>query len=325
MLNKRILVLVSLLLISFLLIGCEFPWTVPEIVNHAPVITEIPDDTATVGVAYTFQVIATDADGDALTYSLTISPPGMEIDEYNGLITWTPSELVGAYGFTTVKVTDGVLYDTQSFTVTVEPVKPTEIEVTPDTMDLKVDETKTFTVTAHLSDGTTEDVTNLCGYVSNDPSVATVEAGKVTAVAKGIATITVTYKRLKANISVTVRIPMEITVDLPTFTVGIPAWFIVEMTANDDSGKSVTASFDWPISETDVQIAGTLETDFGSEVIFTLEEGDVFKSEEFIMEGTITVNFRGTFTSAGTYGTTLEVSTTDGILLCSKVITIVVE
>ncbi|GAJ22546.1 unnamed protein product, partial [marine sediment metagenome] len=127
----------------------------------------------------------------------------------------------------------------------------------------------------------------------------------------------------ETNISVTVREPAEITVDLPTFIVGGPYWFTVYINANDDVNKSVTASFDWPISETDVQIAGTLETDETSDLNFT-SIGDVFQTDPFTMKDA-EVNFRGTFTSAGTYSTTIEVKTTDGIPLCSKVITIVVE
>jgi len=87
-------------------------------VNHPPVITSIAVTSATKGQPYSYDVNATDSDGDTLTYSLTTKPSGMSINSSTGLITWTPT-VTGSFGVT-VKVSDGGLFDTQSFTVTVE-------------------------------------------------------------------------------------------------------------------------------------------------------------------------------------------------------------
>ncbi|MBA7549208.1 hypothetical protein ES705_41684 [subsurface metagenome] len=332
MLSKRIFVLVSLLLVSFLLVGCG---TTPLIVdNHAPVITSEAVTEATVGVAYTYNVEANDPDFDALTYFLIRNPSGMTIGKYTGVITWTPVT-AGSFGVT-VKVSDGVKSDTQSFTITIEPVaKFIGITVDPETMALEVGENGTFQVTANYSFGEPQVVTTDCVYTLPTPTtgVITVEAGSVTTAGVGTDTIFISYTEgggvtVTATIAVTVsrvRIPMEITVDLPpTFTVGEPYWFTVTMTANDDLGKSVKASFGWPISALGVKISGTLETDVGSDVTFALAD-DVFQSE-FTMEDTTTVYFRGTFDRAGAYLTTIEVRTSSGdVLLCEKVITIVVE
>ena len=324
MLSKRILVLVSLLLVSSFLVGCG---TTPPIVdNQAPSIDSSSITTAEVGVEYTYDVEATDPNLDALTYSLTRNPDGMEIDKHTGLITWE-YPTVGSFGVT-VKVSDGVLSDTQSFTVTVEPVaKLTGIVVTPDPMDLEVGEIGTFTVTAHYSSGDPEDVTGACVYTLTQPitGVITVEAPLVTADGVGTDTIFISYEGKTATISVTVsgvRIPMEIIVVMPTFTVGESAWFTVTMTANDDLGEPVIAYFEYPVSGVDL-IVGTLETDVGSDVTFT-DTGFGFQSE-FTMEDT-TVNFRGTFDEIGIYGTTITVETSPGgVLLCSKDIEIVVK
>ena len=319
MLSKKIFVLVSLLLVSFLLVGCG---TTPLIVdNHAPVITSTAVTEATVGVEYTYNVNANDPDGDALTYSLIRNPSGMEIDEDTGLITWE-DPIEGSHGVT-VKVSDGVLYVTQSFTVTVMPVAElTEIVVDPDTMALEVEGTGTFQVIAHYSFGLTKDVTHDtdCVYTLPTPNagVITVTAGSVEADGVGTDTIFISYTEggitATDNISVTiskVRIPMEIIVDLPTFTAGIPYWFTVGIKANDDVGKLVVASLSG-----DLEVIGDLEIEEGS--------GLNFETDEFIVEDA-TANFRGTFTSEGTYTITIEVKTTDGISLCSKEITILVE
>ena len=103
-----------LLTFPLLLMGCST--TVPD--NHAPVINSNPITSSLVGVPYTYDVEATDADGDTLTYSLTSSPAGMTINASSGVISWTPST-VGDYDVT-IEVTDGGSFDTQSFTITVD-------------------------------------------------------------------------------------------------------------------------------------------------------------------------------------------------------------
>jgi VCBS repeat-containing protein len=86
---------------------------------HAPVITSTPVTTATYGVAYSYQVVASDADGNPLTYSLTTAPAGMTISA-SGLVQWTPiKSQVGTAGVT-VRVTDSTTrFATQAYTITV--------------------------------------------------------------------------------------------------------------------------------------------------------------------------------------------------------------
>jgi hypothetical protein len=86
-------------------------------VNNAPVIISTPVTSATKNQAYSYDVTAADSDGDTLTYSLTTTPSGMSINSSTGLITWTPTT-AGAYNVT-VMVSDGALFDTQSYTITV--------------------------------------------------------------------------------------------------------------------------------------------------------------------------------------------------------------
>jgi len=77
-----------------------------EIVNFPPMIIE---DTKFHfdGTVYTYQVKATDPDGDLLVYSLKTAPPGMTIDPSSGLIQWNvPVETIGKTSIT-VSVTDG--------------------------------------------------------------------------------------------------------------------------------------------------------------------------------------------------------------------------
>jgi hypothetical protein len=91
--------------------------------NHPPLITSTAVTSATAGMAYRYDVEATDPDaGDVLGWSLVSSPTGMRIDPVSGLIEWTPSEAqVGSHPVS-VRVTDqGGLSAVQDFTILVAP------------------------------------------------------------------------------------------------------------------------------------------------------------------------------------------------------------
>jgi hypothetical protein len=103
-----------------------------ESTNQAPNITSTPITTATVDVLYTYNVDATDPNGDTLNYSLTTKPTGMTINSTTGLINWTPTTAQIGNNNVTVKVSDGNLIDTQSFTITVEDAGVTpNLKLTP--------------------------------------------------------------------------------------------------------------------------------------------------------------------------------------------------
>ena len=116
---KKYFMLLFFVLIITLGVGCNF-LSPPPIDNNIPVITSSPITSAIVGINYTYNVEATDEDGDTLVYSLTTKPAGMTIDSSVGLISWTPSA-EGDYSIT-VKVSDGKSTVTQSFTVTVSEI-----------------------------------------------------------------------------------------------------------------------------------------------------------------------------------------------------------
>jgi RHS repeat-associated protein len=92
---------------------------VGDINTAAPVISSNPDTIAEVYEEYQYQVTATDADLDSLTYSLSVAPASMTIDNQSGLVTWTPSgDEIGDHAVT-VRVSDGYTTTDQSFTLTV--------------------------------------------------------------------------------------------------------------------------------------------------------------------------------------------------------------
>ena len=84
--------------------------------NNPPVITSSAKTTAIVNEAYSYQVTATDAENDSLTYLLTTKPSGMNISA-TGLISWTPLNITKEN--VTVSVSDGTNTITQPFNIDV--------------------------------------------------------------------------------------------------------------------------------------------------------------------------------------------------------------
>jgi VCBS repeat-containing protein len=86
-------------------------------VNDAPSVTSAEITSATQGQVYAYDVTASDVEGDGITYGLTTSPSGMQIDTATGEIRWIPS----AAGTETVvvSVSDGSATGTQTFDIVV--------------------------------------------------------------------------------------------------------------------------------------------------------------------------------------------------------------
>lgn len=74
--------------------------------NAPPAIMSVPDIEALLERHYTYQVTASDEDGDALAYSLDLGPAGMTISAA-GLIEWTPAADQDGNHAVTVRVEDG--------------------------------------------------------------------------------------------------------------------------------------------------------------------------------------------------------------------------
>jgi len=148
--KKLLLVLTVVAMASFLLVGC-LPTS-----NTPPVITTTALPNATVGIEYTATVEATDADGDAYTFSLVSGPTDMVISEAGVISGWTPtaegSEPV------TVAVTDGTDSVSADFTITIEaaPVVNTAPVITAiEDQTIILGETFTYTVVATDAEGDT--------------------------------------------------------------------------------------------------------------------------------------------------------------------------
>lgn len=88
--------------------------------NQSPVISSSPVTEAVVGENYTYPVIASDPDGDALTFNLQNSPPAMTIHSQTGEISWMPGVADEGEHQVTIVVTDARGdFTTQSYTISV--------------------------------------------------------------------------------------------------------------------------------------------------------------------------------------------------------------
>ncbi len=156
--KKLALIFVSL----FLLAGLAFA--------AAPTIDPINDQTITVGEAYSYQVVANDADNDVLTYSLTQSPSGMSIDA-SGLISWFPS--ASSTETVSVSVSDGVESVNEDFILTIQASNP-EVTLSESSIqfgDNDADRGNTVVQTVTLTNTGNQDLTNIqATLVSNTGS-----------------------------------------------------------------------------------------------------------------------------------------------------------
>jgi hypothetical protein len=115
MANRNWQVGVLALMASSLLAGClpqaKAPTTQRQdanTANTAPVISGSPSTSATAGIAWQFQPSASDADGDALTFTAAGLPAWASIDRQSGRLSGTPGAGdVGATSSIVVSVSDG--------------------------------------------------------------------------------------------------------------------------------------------------------------------------------------------------------------------------
>lgn len=109
--------------------------------------------------------------------------------------------------------------------------------------------TTQFTVTGTLGNNQTQDVTSMVNWSSSSGAVATVnQAGLVTGVALGNATITATSGDVTVTAPVLVSTTTSFTITPASATV-VPGG-TEQLTATDQAGKNITSSVTWTSSDT---------------------------------------------------------------------------
>ena len=154
-------------------------------ITIAPTITTTSLPDGEVGTAYSQTLTAT---GDTpITWSVSGTlPAGLSLDAATGIISGTPTtEKTSTF---TVTATNDSGSASKEFTLAIKAVPVTGVTLDKTELALFTGESETLTATVEPGNATNQNVT----WSSDKPEVATVEDGKVTAVAAGEATITVT-------------------------------------------------------------------------------------------------------------------------------------
>jgi len=284
----------------------------PLAVNQPPIIYSTPGDKAIVGVTYTYDVEATDPNGDDLTYSLDVKPDGMVINSATGVINWIPTFDQIGDNPVTVKAFDGALCDTQSFTITVRELELelTGIVVDPKTMTLfvgKSEAIKSVTATYEIRGSEIPIPLGNCTFTlgpSDVPNVVKVsEAGVISALTPGVARVIVNYKDKSDFITVTVVALVEY---LSTDDLANPTVTVEYGTSEDEAiaeldvtvgvvgakGEIGTAEIAWTIAN----YFGTTPKDYAATGVLTLPEGWVGDPDD--VTATVTVSAEATLTAA---------------------------
>jgi RHS repeat-associated protein len=98
--------------------GFVSPSTTPP-VHHQPIISSTPGQVAVVGKTYTYQVVATDPDGNAMTYAIS-DTSGTATITSTGLVSWNPpAAMVGQPDTVKVQVIDPFYTTTQTYGIAV--------------------------------------------------------------------------------------------------------------------------------------------------------------------------------------------------------------
>lgn len=96
-----------------------------EAANRPPAFTSTPVTDAVAGTPYAYRAIASDPDGDAIAYALSLFPAGMAIDAATGNVAWTPNAAQSGANAIAIRATDARGAETiQSFEVSVRRHEP---------------------------------------------------------------------------------------------------------------------------------------------------------------------------------------------------------
>lgn len=204
--------------------------------NRGPVITSAPTPTGTVGTPYSYQVSATDPDGDFLTYRMTGAPAELSISA-TGLISGTPTAQ-GTHAIA-VTVSDGQSGATQSWTLRMtHPAAggPLQASVTPTPKYLNLGESTTLQVFAEGGTGP---------YTVNTLTVD----GRAVAVDASYKATFIPIAIGKHNVRLSLR-------DAKGITVTVEEWFGVKDPSDTLAPQAVISA---PGTSTDIMVTDVFE------------------------------------------------------------------
>ncbi len=187
--------------------------------NVAPTISGSPATTATVDVAYSFQPVARDSNGDPLGYKISNRPSWANFDAYTGRLSGTPGESnIGTFSNISISATDGAKSAVlPAFSIVVKsaaatPNKAPTIAGTPATQ-VDVGSQYAFTPTASDPEGAT-----LSYSIANKPAWASFNSSTGQLSGAPTASHAGTYSNIVISVS-----DGKASTSLPAFAINVAA------------------------------------------------------------------------------------------------------
>ncbi|MBR8538062.1 tandem-95 repeat protein, partial [Carboxylicivirga sediminis] len=220
--------------------------------NDGPVFTSSPVTTATEDALYTYNITATDVDGQPINFAITTNPGWLSLDD-NGdgtaTLSGTPiNDYVGNNGVV-ISVSDGTANTTQAFTINVVNTNDAPVFTSTATTAANEDELYTYNVVTNDVDGQTPSITLTTnpGWLSLDDN------GDGTATLSGTPT-----NDHVGNNSVTLTASDGITSTEQNFTISVsnvndsPVF-----TSNPPTSATEDAPYSYDVIATDVDLGET--------------------------------------------------------------------
>jgi hypothetical protein len=169
------------------------PITVSVNNNRAPTLTQPANQTSAEGSAVTLSLVASDPDGNALTFSATGLPAGLGISTSSGLISGTPTYTSAGTFSITATVSDGSLSASRTFSWTVTNTNRPPVLTQPANQSSSPNTTVSLQLVASDPDGTavTYQASGLPPLAAVNSSTGLI-SGQLTASSAGVHTVTVT-------------------------------------------------------------------------------------------------------------------------------------
>lgn len=163
------------------------------VANRAPTLTQPANQTSGEGTAVSLALVATDPDGNALTYSATGLPAGLSVNASSGLISGTPTFTSAGVFSVVATASDGLLAHSRTFTWTITNTNRAPLLAQPANQTSMVNTTVSLALSASDPDGTavTWGVAGLPPALSVTAATGVI-SGTLSASSAGVYTVTVT-------------------------------------------------------------------------------------------------------------------------------------
>ncbi len=222
--------------------------------NNPPTIGGTPATTVTAGQAYSFTPTASDADGQALSFSIVNRPVWASFNSTTGRLSGTPTAAqVGSYANVRISVTDGTAQTSLApFTILVQSAnQPPVISGTPPT-SATVGQAYSFTPTASDPNGQTLTFSiankpswaafnTSTGRLNGTPTAANVGSYSGIAISVSDGTVSATLPSFTINVSAAANRPPVIS-GTPGTSVTAGQAYSFQPTASDPDGQTLAFS-----------------------------------------------------------------------------------